>query len=144
MQSASKNKITIDTIVASKIMNHQAGAAYQKRAIGYFVIVGKDTSAFKCIFVELKDSGKVCIDLNIPVNKDGITYRPRMKEIKRILPVAVKPYAIVADKIFPEHLQLTTKEDLYQMGNIEADTTKNPEKILDCLTVVCLKKIVAE
>jgi hypothetical protein len=197
-----KTNLTNDTVIGSKTITEIAGSAYRKRATGYFVINGKDTSNFTCVFVELKDSGKVVIDLNIPYPKDGVTYRQRMSELQKILPVAKKdfnfdslrsiylgrlvqngdvaieiteqyidkfgqpkkitdyrkvetflkesqlgkdfnkilcPYSIAVESISSEKLQFFSKKELYFMSKIETDTTKIPEKILDCMTWVILK-----
>lgn len=92
-QTTTENKVTIDTIVGSKtITNEIAGSAYRKKTIGYFVIVGKDTSDYTCIFTESKDGGKVSIDLNIPYSKAAMTYRQRFAELKLILPKATTDF----------------------------------------------------
>jgi hypothetical protein len=198
-----KTNLTNDTLIGSKTITDIAGAAYRKRATGYFVINGKDTSDFTCIFVELKDSGKVVIDLNIPYPKDGVNYRQRMSELQKILPVAKKDfdfdslrsiylgrlvqngdvaieitkqymnkfgqqkkitdyrkvesflkesqlgkdfnkifnqYSFTVESVSSEKLFFTSKRELYQLSKIETDTTKVPEKILDCMTWVILKK----
>jgi len=199
-----KTNQTNDTVIGSKqITNEIAGSAYRKRATSYFVINGKDTSNFACIFVELKDSGKVVIDLNLPYFKDGIAYRQRMDELQKILPVAKKhfnfdslrsiylgrlvqngdvaieitkqytdkfgqpkkitdyrkvesflaesqlgkdfnkifnPYSFAVEKVSSEKLFFTSKKELCFMSKIETDATKIPEKILDCMTWVILKK----
>lgn len=65
-QATEQMKTPFDTIVGKKVLTDEiAGSAYRKRAIGYFVIVGNDTSDFACIFTESKSDGKVWIDLNI-------------------------------------------------------------------------------
>jgi hypothetical protein len=198
-----KTNLTNDTLIGSKTITDIEGAAYRRRATGYFVINGKDTSDFTCIFVELKDSGKVVIDLNLPYFKDGIPYRQRMNELQKILHVAKKdfnfdslrsiylgrlvqngdvaieitkqyiskfgqpkkitdfrkvesflkesqlgkdfnkifnPYSFTVESISSEKLFFTSKRELYHMSKIETDTTKIPEKILDCMTWVILKK----
>jgi hypothetical protein len=198
-----KTNLTNDTLIGSKTITDIEGAAYRKRATGYFVIYDKDTSDFTCIFVELKDSGKVVIDLNLPYFKDGIPYRQRMNELQKILHVAKKefnfdslrsiylgrlvqngdiaieitkqymdkfgqpkkitdykkvesflkesqlgkdfnkifnPYSFTVESVSSEKLFFTSKRELYHMSKIETDTTKIPEKILDCMTWVILKK----
>jgi hypothetical protein len=88
-----ENKATVDTIVGSKTITDEiAGSAYRKRATGYFVIIGKDTSDYTCILTESKDGGKVSIDLNIPYSKAEIPYRKRLEELKTILPKAATDY----------------------------------------------------
>jgi hypothetical protein len=85
--------LTNDTVIGSKtITNEIAGSAYRRRAIGYFVIIGKDTSDYTCIFTESKDGGKVGIDLNIPYSKAAMTYRQRLEELKIVLPKAATDF----------------------------------------------------
>ncbi|MFC5284736.1 hypothetical protein [Pedobacter alpinus] len=193
-----------DTIIGSKnIKDEIAGSAYRNKAMGYFVIIGKDTSDFTCIFTESK-SGKINIDLNIPYLRKTMTYRQRLKEIKLILPEAsksfnfdslnyvsygrlvqsgdlaieitqeykrkhgtfknlftnynkfeeflitsklgrdldniLKPYQISISSVSIEKLFFTTKKDLFWASKVEADSTEIPERILDCIILVKLKK----
>jgi len=94
-QTTTENKLTADTIVGSKTMIDEiAGSAYLKRAIGYFVIVGKDTSEYTCIFTESKDGGKVGIDMNISYFKPAMTYQQRLAELRTILPKAAKDFIL--------------------------------------------------
>jgi hypothetical protein len=203
-QTTAENKVTVDTIIGSKgITDEIAGSAYRKRATGYFVIIGKDTSDYTCIFTESKDGGKVSISLNIPYSKATMTYRQRLEELKIILPKAAKdynfdslssisfgrlilsgdlaievtqqyrqkfgtsnklesyttveqflkvsklgtdlnvlfkPYSISVDKVSIEKLFLTSRQDLYWASKVETDTTKIPDKILDCMTWAILTK----
>ena len=54
-QSDSFKVVATDTIIGSKYIKDEiAGSAYRKRAIGYFVIIGKDTSDFTCILLNLR------------------------------------------------------------------------------------------
>jgi hypothetical protein len=123
---------TNDTVIGSKTITDEiAGGAYRKRAISYFVINGKDTSKFKCIFVELKDSGKVVIDLNIPYQKDEVTYRQRMSELKKLLPIAKQDFNF-------DSLRSIYLGRLVQNGDIAIEITKQytdkfgkPKKITD-------------
>jgi hypothetical protein len=203
-QTGNQKQTTVDTIMGKKLMtNDVAGSLYLKRAVGYSVIVGKDTSDFTCIFSESKDGGKVEINLNISYTKITMTYRQRMDELAKILPLAVKdfnfdslttidygrlilsgdlaiditnqyiqkfgktekitnygivsgflknsklatdldilfkPYSISVDNVSVEKVFFTTKQDLYRVSKIETDTTKVPDKILDCMTRVRLSK----
>ncbi|MEI7597348.1 MAG: hypothetical protein WCK02_16485 [Bacteroidota bacterium] len=203
-KSTSLDKLSIDTIVGSKtITNEIPGSAYRKRAIGYFVIIGKDTSDYTCIFTESKDNNNVGIDLNIKYLKASMTYRQRLKELKIIMPKAAtdfnfdsltgisfgrlilsgdlaidvtkqyrqkygasnklqnyltvqeflkqsklcadidnlfKPYSISSDKVSIEKLFLTSRTELCWASKIEADTSNVPDKILDCMLGVKLKK----
>lgn len=92
-QTTTEKKVTIDTIVGSKTITDEiAGSAYRKRAIGYFVIIDKDTSDYTCIFTESKDGGKVGIDLHIPYSKAAMTYGQRLEELKIILPKAATDF----------------------------------------------------
>ena len=88
-----EGKVTIDPIVGRKIITNQiAGESYRKRAIGYFVILGKDTSDYTCIFTESNDGGKIGMVLNIPYRKASMTYSQRLDEIRMILPKAAKDF----------------------------------------------------
>jgi hypothetical protein len=92
-QTTTENKITVDTIVGSKsITDEIAGSAYRKRAIGYFVIIDKDTSDYTCIFTESKDGGEVDIDFIMKNFKADITYRQRLDELKIVLPKAAADF----------------------------------------------------
>jgi hypothetical protein len=92
-KSTITNKLQADTIVGSKIITNEIiGSAYLKRAIGYFVIIGKDTSDYTCIFTESKDNNNVGIDLNIRYLKASMTYRQRLEELKIILPKAATDF----------------------------------------------------
>jgi hypothetical protein len=91
--TSEKTNLTNDTVIGSKtIIDEIAGSAYRKRATGYFVIIGKDTSDYTYIFTESKDGGKVGIDLNIPYSKAAMTYRQRLEELKIVLPKAATDY----------------------------------------------------
>jgi hypothetical protein len=195
---------TNDIIIGRKpIKDEIAGSAFRKRATKYFVIKGNVTSKFACIFVELKDSGKVSIDLNLPYFKTGVTYRQVMNELQMILPVAGKdynfdslrsiyigrlvqigdaaievtkqyaakfgqpqkitdyrkvetflkvsklgedfsklldPYAFDVENVATEKLIFTSKKELLYMSKVEIDTTEIPEKIMDCMTRIILKR----
>lgn len=197
---------TNDTIVGSKtITNEIPGSAYNERATGYFVVVGKDTSDFTCYFIKLKKEEGGPVGMSIRFEKRTVSYRQRMNELRIILPVAArefefdsltsitiggltssgdlaiditnhyrqlygtsdkieekkykeigqflaksklgadldslfKPFSISVDKVFPEKLYFTTKEDLYRSSKIETDSAKVPDKILDCLIWVRLTR----
>jgi len=51
-----------------------------------------------------------------------------------------KPYSISVDNVSLEKLFFTTKEALFWASKIETDSTNVPDKILDCMLVVRLKK----
>lgn len=215
-QETEKAVQVTDTIVGSRaITDELAGGNYRKRAMGYFVIVGKDTSDYTCIFTESKEGGKVGMDLNISYWKLTHTYRERFDELKHILrkvgedfnldslsgvyygrlmqsgdlaidvtrqyeeqfgsirkiknfPVKdysrvsqflktsklatdletlLKEQSLVVEKVHIEKVIIFPGEDLYstrkgvfRLSNIEIDTTQVPEKILDCMLGVELKK----
>ncbi len=93
VKTTNENIVTIDTLVGSKIITDEiAGSAYRKRAIGYFVIIDKDTSDYTCIFSEYKDKSIVGIDLNILYFKATMPYRQRLEELKIILPTAATDF----------------------------------------------------
>ena len=51
-----------------------------------------------------------------------------------------KPYSIAVESVSIEKLFLTTRKDLYWASAVETNSTEVPDKILDCMTVVGLKK----
>ena len=72
-----------DTIVMSQTL--EAGI-YAKKSIEYFLIVGKDTSKFKCIFSESKERQRVCIDFDCKlVGQKSKLYKERLEELKIIV-----------------------------------------------------------
>lgn len=215
-QETEKKLPATDTIVGSRVItNELPGGNYRKRAIGYFVIAGKDTSDYTCIFTESKEGGKVGMELNISYWKLTHTYRERLDELKRILPKAgedfnldslsgvnygrlmqsgdlaidvtrqyeeqfgstrgiknfpvknyhavaeflktsklatdlealLKEHSLVVEKVhiekvifFPGEDLYSTRKGVFRLSKIETDTTKVPEKILDCMLGVALKK----
>jgi hypothetical protein len=113
-----KFKPTTDTIIGSKEINDElAGSSYRDKAIGYFVIIGKDTSNFTCIFSELKTGGRVNIDLNIPYLKKTVTHGQRFKELKLILPKASKDFDF-------DSLNSISFGRLVQNGDLAIEITK--------------------
>jgi hypothetical protein len=56
------------------------------------------------------------------------------------LNVLFKPYSISVDKVSIEKLFMTSRQDLFWASKVEADTTKVPDKILDCMTWATLTK----
>ncbi|MET4084015.1 hypothetical protein ABIB40_003988 [Pedobacter sp. UYP30] len=203
-QKLIENKVIIDTIVGSKtITDELAGSAFRKRAIGYFVIIDRDTSDYSCIFTEAKDGGNVEINLNASYLKPAISYKKRLAELRIILPNAakdfnfdlltgisfgrlissgdlainvtkqyhqkfgasdklksytavaqflkesklgtdlnnvLKPYSISVDKVSIEKLFFTSPRGLYWASKIETDSLNVPDKILDCIIGVHLRK----
>jgi hypothetical protein len=85
--------IPVTIIGKRNVINEIAGSAYLKRATGYFIIAGKDTSDYRVIFTENKDDGKVALDIHYDkYNKKGKLFAIRMEEFTRILPEAQKDY----------------------------------------------------
>lgn len=83
-----------DTSIGSiTITNQIPGAAYRRRAKGYFVIIDNDTSSFTCIFTEAKEGEQVDITF-YNTNTRQTTYRQRMQELKKILPEAAKNFIL--------------------------------------------------
>ena len=181
------------------ITDEIAGSAYRKRAKGYFIIAGGDTSAFMPIFTESKKS---IVGIDIRFNKE-MTYAQQFKELKTLLAEAVKdfefdsirsitlgrlittgdlaieisnelnldkklknnlndypkvvvflmkskltsdfnsllnPYNIYVDTIYPEKLFFASQKELFTYSKIETDSVQIPDKILDCITGIGLKK----
>jgi homoaconitase/3-isopropylmalate dehydratase large subunit len=82
-----------DTLVVSVPAGPEmAGSAFRERATNYFVVHGRDTSDFRCVFAESNEGGKVRIFMKTPYSDSKTSYRQRMDEMKRILPVAAKEY----------------------------------------------------
>ena len=189
-----------DTLTGSiPITDEIAGSAYRKRAKGYFIIAGGDTSAFMPIFTESKKS---IVGIDIRFNKE-MTYAQQFKELKTLLAEAVKdfefdsirsitlgrlistgdlaieisnelnldkelknnlndypkvvvflmkskltsdfnsllnPYNIYVDTIYPEKLFFASQKEIFTYSKIETDSVQIPDKILDCITGIGLKK----
>ena len=106
-----------DTTVGSKIITDEiAGSAYRKSAKGYFLIIGKDTSKFTCIFSDSKDGKYVSLDF---IGKDNQTsYRERMEHLRIILPFASKDYKM-------DSLKSIYFGRLVNNGDIAIELTKN-------------------
>lgn len=119
-----------DTIVGRKVITDEiAGAAYRKRAIGYFVIVDYDTSVFTCIFSESKMGESVSMDMQFP--RTSMTYRRRMAELRTILPEAAKDFKL--DSLKSIHLgRLVTNGDIaIKVTNQLVDKFGPEEKLRD-------------
>ena len=70
-----------DTLIGKKIITNEIpGSVYRKRATSYFVIVDKDTSDFRPVFIEY-NNGSVGIKLNISYFHNNITHKQRMNEL---------------------------------------------------------------
>jgi hypothetical protein len=121
-QSDNKNQVTSipNTIIGKKnVINEIAGSAYLKRATGYFIIAGKDTSDYRVIFTENKDDGKVAIDAHYDkYNKKGKLFAIRMEELTRILPEAQKDYNF-------DSLATISMGRLVSTGDLAIDITKS-------------------
>lgn len=205
-ETTEKNILTNDTVIGSKTITDEIdGSAFTQKATSYFVVVGKDTSDFTCIFNKLKEGEGGDVRMNIRFEKATVTYRQRLIELKIILSIAAKdykfdslttislgrlvlsgdlaiditnqyrqkfgtndkinvenhriveeflaksklgvdidslfkPYSISVDKVSIEKLFFTTKKDLYSVSKIETASANTPDKILDCMIWVKLKK----
>lgn len=72
-----------DTIVVKRPLEP---GLYQTKRIEYFLIVGKDTSKFKCIFSESKERQRVCIYFDCKlVGQKSKLYKERLEELKIIV-----------------------------------------------------------
>ena len=198
---------TPDTIIGSRpITNEIAGSAYRKRATGYFVIIGTDTSDYMPIFIESKKNGHVILDLHLPYYNDNLTFDQHLCELNKILskasteydfdyltgisigrliltgdlaikvtdqykekfgePGTIKtdkyneisnflkesqlanefnnlfqPFSLTVDHIGVEKVFFAHKDELLKLKiKTKTDTSEIPDKILDCLTGVGLKK----
>lgn len=198
------NSSVSDTLIGSKVItNELAGSAFRRRATGYFVIVNGDTSRFISYFKELKEGGRISLDIHY--TPKAMTYRQWMQELSTILPVAQQdynfdslqslflgrlvyngdiaiyvtkeyrkkvgkkenirttdykkieefltesklaadlnelfnPYNISVSGFSIEKVFFTTKKELLQVSAVETDPSIIPDKILDCITWVKLKK----
>jgi len=61
-------------------------------------------------------------------------------ELVQDLNFIFKPYSISVDQVYCEKAFFTTKSELYWASKVETDSTLVPDKILDCMVVVSLKK----
>lgn len=66
------------------------GSTFRKRAESYFLILNKGTSDFQPIFTESKERNRV--GLNLRYEKKSRSYKQRLAELKKILPVAAKDF----------------------------------------------------
>jgi hypothetical protein len=86
-----------DTVVATKtITNELAGAAYRKRAKGYFLVSGRDTANFMIVLTQEKAGGKFSIDLRF---KKELSYREQWNQVGMIIPFALKDFAVDLDSL---------------------------------------------
>ena len=60
--------------------------------MAYFVITGKDTTGFTCIFTESNKNGAIGIILNAGSSKTCRTYRQKLEELKIIFPKAAQDF----------------------------------------------------
>lgn len=66
-----------------------AGSSYRIRAKSYFVVQGKDTSDFSCIFSETKTDSSINISINFQKN---LSYDQQLQEMKLIFPRAARDF----------------------------------------------------
>lgn len=119
-----------DTIVGRKaITNEIPGAAYRKRAVGYFVVVNSDTSVLTCIFSESRTGESLSMDILYP--RRSLSYHQRMTELKTILPEAAKDFKL--DSLRTIYLgRLVTNGDIaIQVTKQFADTLRSQHQIRD-------------
>lgn len=99
------------------VTDELAGGAYRKRADGYRIISGKDTSDFVCIFTESKENGRVGLDFYFTGGRCSRTYRRKMQELEMILPVAAKDYDFT-------QFRLISMGRLIESGDLAAEISK--------------------
>jgi hypothetical protein len=92
-RSSAMEAVKADTMVVSvRARQEMAGSAFRERATSYFVVNGRDTSDFRCVFAESDEGGKITVFMKTPYSGSKTSYRQRMDEMKRILPVAAAEY----------------------------------------------------
>ncbi|MDR0681997.1 MAG: hypothetical protein LBG15_09160 [Dysgonamonadaceae bacterium] len=64
--STSQEKIADTTVVGKMILSEIGGSSYKEKE--YFIVTGKDTSNFSCIFLENKNRGRISIKLDNSTN----------------------------------------------------------------------------
>ena len=114
-------------VLKKDVLRSIGGSAYLKRAFDYFLVEGQDTSGFHCTLSESKENGKVNIDINFQHSPSTLSYREKMEELKKILPVAAGDFNF--DSLNNIHLGRliaggdlaisVSKEYLQQFGNKE-------------------------
>jgi hypothetical protein len=109
-------QINVDTLIGNKeITNEIAGAAFRKRAESYFLVIKRDTSDFQPVFAEFNEGNKVGISLSF--FKGTLSYRQRLIELKKILPVAAKKFNL-------DSLRSITLGRLILSGDLAIEITK--------------------
>jgi len=83
---------TATVVVKNVVTDELSGGAYRKRADGYRVAAGKDTSDFVCIFTESNENGRVGLDFYFTGGRCTRTFSQRIHELGIILPVAADDY----------------------------------------------------
>jgi len=113
-----------------------AGSSYIKKAHGYSVISGNDTSSFMPIFIESKTDLTVSLDLNLPYRKHNLCYADRLRELELILTEASKEYSIssissvdIGRLILTGDLAVHLTEQYKQLYNDEKIFAKDYDKI---------------
>lgn len=113
-QASESDTSAVPVVVKKAVTDELAGGAYRKRADGYRVVNGKDTSDFVCIFTESKENGRVGLDFYFTGGKCSRTYRRKMQELEMILPVAAKDYDFT-------QFRLISMGRLIESGDLAAD-----------------------
>lgn len=116
-QASESDTSAVPVVVKKAVTDELAGGAYRKKADGYRVVNGKDTSDFVCIFTESKENGRVGLDFYFTGGKCSRTYRRKMQELEMILPVAAKDYDFT-------QFRLISMGRLIESGDLAADISK--------------------
>ncbi len=77
-------KVTGPLVIRETITNEIAGLSYRKRATMYYRVNGKDTSNFRPIVKESKESGIVSFVSGW--HNGSITHSERLEELKLLMP----------------------------------------------------------
>jgi len=84
------NTAATDTAIGLLLVgNELPGAAERKRASAYFLVIGSDSSAFRCYVTE---SNKARVGIDMRVGNNTISWKQRLAELAAILPEASKAY----------------------------------------------------
>ena len=126
-----------DTLIGfQNITDEIAGSTLRKRATAYFLIIDRDTSAFRPIFTEGQD-GSVSLLLHAFGLDKKMAYQERMNELIKILPIASKEYNFkflrnisLARFVQTGDLAIkVTEEYLRNYNNITKITTRDYKRI---------------
>ena len=104
----------------------------------------------------LVTSGDLAVDVTKQyMQKYGENYKIRIKDYRKVAQFLfdsklttdwnrlLKSYLISVVKVSPEKIFFTTRNELYRVSKIEADSISVPERILDCIVGLRLKKNLA-